>query len=65
MKNIKEKIVNAISNKKLNIDQEGERFWYNYKIRITKLYWTRNLFDGYQIEVYDKYSNKHLETLIY
>lgn len=62
---MKEKIVNAISNKKLNIDKEGEKYWYSYKLRITKLYWVRNLFDGYQIEVYDKYSDRHLETILY
>lgn len=62
---MKEKIINAILNKRLNIAKEGMRYWYSYQLRITKLYWARNLFDGYQIEIYDKYSNKHLETIFY
>ena len=60
---VSNKINRAILNKRLNIDQEGEKYWYNYKLRITNLYWARNLYDGYKIEVYDKKSETHLDTI--
>lgn len=61
--NIKHQILNAINSNKLSLKNEGERFWYNYKIRITKLFWSTNLYDGYLIEVYDKKSDMHLNTI--
>lgn len=57
------KILNAINNNRLSLKNEGEKFWYNYKIRITKLIWSRNLHDGYLVEVYDKHSGLHLNTI--
>jgi len=61
--NIKHQILSAINSNKLSLKNEGERFWHNYKIRITKLFWSRNLYDGYLIEVYDKKSDMHLNTI--
>lgn len=61
---LKHKILNAVTKQKLSLKNEGERFWYSYKIRITILYWSRNLYDGYQIEVYDKKTAIHLETVV-
>lgn len=63
--NINHKILKAIDNNKLSLKNEGERNWYNFKVRITFLYWQRNLFDGYLIEVYEKYSNIHIGTVRY
>lgn len=60
---VKEKIHNAICCQRLSLKNEGERQWYTYKIRITKLFWSRNLYDGYQIEVYNKITSMHLETI--
>lgn len=60
---VKEKILNAIYCQKLSLANEGERKWYNYKTRVTKLFWGRNLYDGYQIEVYNKITGIHLETI--
>ncbi|MDR2834972.1 MAG: hypothetical protein LBV69_02045 [Bacteroidales bacterium] len=64
MKTIEEKIKRAIQTNKLNPEILGERKWYNYFIRTTELVWTRNLYEGYQIEVYDKqYGGNHLATV--
>ena len=60
---IEKKILKAIENNRLSLKNEGERFWHNYKIRISKLFWSRNLYDGYLIEVYDKLSGLHLNTV--
>ena len=62
---LQNKISNAIAKRKLSLNKEGERYWYKFKLRITCLYWSRNLFDGYQIEVYDKVTGIHLDTVIY
>ncbi len=60
----RENILKAINNGRLSLKNEGERFWYKYKLRITILHWSRNLFDGYQIEVFDKKTNFHLDTVV-
>lgn len=64
MINIETKIKKAIQNGKLNPEILGERKWYNYFIRVTELVWARNLWDGYQIEVYSGQYKKHLGTVI-
>ena len=56
------KILEAIQKNRLNIQKLGERNWYNYFIRITELVWSRNLYDGYLIEVYNKQKD-HLATI--
>lgn len=56
------KILEAIQNNRLNPSKLGERNWYNYFIRITELVWSKNLYDGYLIEVYSKDEN-HLCTI--
>lgn len=61
--NIKHQIIDAINCNRLSLKNEGEKFWHNYKIRVTKLFWSRNLHDGYLIEVYDKHSGLHLNTI--
>ncbi|CAM1333708.1 hypothetical protein [Tenacibaculum aestuariivivum] len=60
---IQEKILSAINTGNLSIKNEGEKKWYNYKLRITKLFWNRNLFDGHLIEIYDFKTNIHLSTI--
>ena len=62
--NIQQKIDQAITNGSLSVKKEGEKNWYNYKQAITFLYWRRNLHDGYSIEVFDKKSDLHIETVI-
>ena len=64
MKNVESKILKAISTNKFNPQKLGERSWHSYFIRVTELVWSRNLYDGYQIEVYDKENRRHLTTLI-
>ena len=63
MKTIEEKIKRAIERNKLNPEILGERYWYNYFIRTTKLVWARNFHDGYQIEVYTEKCGDHLDTV--
>ena len=64
MNKIEFKILNSIETKKLNPEILGERKWYNYFIRITELVWSRNNFDGYQIEVYsDNTKKEYLATI--
>ena len=64
MINLEFKILNSIETKKLNPEILGERKWYNYFIRITELFWSRNNFDGYQIEVYsDNTKKEYLATI--
>ena len=57
------KILKAIQTNKLNPQILGERNWYNYFIRITELVWSRNLKEGYLIEVYDEKYGNHLTSL--
>lgn len=65
MNSIENKILKVINNNKLSLRKEGERDWFKFRIRITFLHWSRNLFDGYKIEVYDKSSLVHLGTILY
>jgi len=65
MISIEDKIFRAIENGKLSLKNEGEKYWFNYKLNITFLYWRRNLHDGYQIDVYDKESGRDLGRVIY
>jgi hypothetical protein len=60
MKAVEEKIKRAIETNKLNPKILGERNWYGYFIRTTELVWSRNLYDGYEIEVYTKKYAEHL-----
>lgn len=57
---IENKILKAIEIKRLSLEVLGERKWYNYFIRTTELIWSRNLKDGYLIEVYDEKYGNHL-----
>ena len=63
MKLIEEKIRKAIETNKLNPKILGERNWCQYFICVTELVWSRNLHDGYKVEVYEKQSREHLATL--
>jgi hypothetical protein len=58
----KTEILKAVQTNRLNPEILGERKWYNYFLRITELVWSRNLYDGYLIEVYSKEEN-HLCTI--
>ncbi|MDR3273310.1 MAG: hypothetical protein LBT29_07505 [Flavobacteriaceae bacterium] len=60
---IEEKIKKAVESNKLNLQKLGERKWYNYFIRVTELVWARNLWDGYEIEVYNEKYGDHLTTV--
>ena len=61
---IEEKIITAIDNNKLKL-QNGERNWYQYYISIKELVWARNNHDGFVIDVYsDEYKNSHLATVL-
>ena len=57
------KIKKAVENNKLNPEILGDRYWYNYFIRVTELVWARNFHDGYQIEVYSEQYEDHLGTV--
>lgn len=61
---IEQKILRAAETNRLNPEVLGERKWYRYFIRTTELVWTRNLRDGYQIEVYSEKYGDHLGTVI-
>jgi len=63
MTKIEEKILKAVKTNKLNLEIIGERNWYNYFIRVTQLVWSRNLYDGYLIEVYDEKYGNHLASV--
>jgi len=60
----RKKIIKAIDNRRLSLKNEGEKNWFKYKLRITKLYWSRNLFDGYQIEIFDKRTDFYIDTVV-
>ena len=60
---IKDKILNSIKTKKLNLKILGERKWYDYLISVDELVWARNFIDGYLIHIYsDQYKSEHLAT---
>lgn len=64
MKTVEFKILKAIKNNKLNPQILGDRKWYNYFISVNKLVWSRNLWDGYEINVYsDECKSLHLRTI--
>ena len=64
MISVKNKVLKALKNNKLNPEILGERNWCNYFIRVTELIWTRNNYDGYQIEIYSDNSKRdHLATI--
>jgi hypothetical protein len=50
---IQEKILNAINKGSLN-PVDGKRKWYSYILSIQNLFWERNNFDGFIVDVYDK-----------
>lgn len=54
MNKTESKILKAIKTNRINPEILGKRSWYNYLLRVTKLIWSRNLYDGYLIEVYSK-----------
>jgi hypothetical protein len=61
MKNLKQKVFNAVQNWKLKI-VEWKRKRYNYIISIQELVWARNLKDWYNIDIFDL-ENNYLETI--
>lgn len=64
MSKLQTKILKALKTNKLNPNRLGERKWYDYFISIDELVWTRNNYDGYQIEVYlDETKVEHLITV--
>jgi hypothetical protein len=64
MTTIETKIKKAIKTSKLNPEILGERKWYSYFIRTTELIWSRNLHNGYLIEVYNKKYGNNLGSII-
>lgn len=64
MISVKNKVLKALKNNKLNPEILGERNWYNYFIKVTELVWSTNNHDGYLIEVYkDNSKDEHLATV--
>ena len=64
MISVENKILKALKTNKLNPEILGERNWYNYFIRVTELVWTRNNYEGYQIDIYtDNSKTEHLITV--
>jgi len=61
---MEEKIKRAIESGRLNLQKTGKMEWNQFFIRITELVWSRNLHDGYKIEVYDNYQRNHLGTVV-
>lgn len=64
MISIETKILKAIETNKLNPEILGERKWYNYFIFVTELVWSRNIHDGYQIEVYTNNSKREFLAIV-
>ena len=60
--NIQDKIKIAIENKQLKL-VSGKRKWRNYYISIVELVWARNLWDGYEINIYTEEYGRHLGTV--
>ena len=61
MNKIESKILKALQTNKLNPNILGERNWYNYFIAVDELVWSRNLWNGYNINIYtDSYKSEHL-----
>lgn len=54
----------AIESNRLSLKEKGKKYWYNYKLNITFLYWSRNLFEGYQIDI-SRFTNNHLGRVLY
>jgi hypothetical protein len=64
MISLENKVLKALKTNKLNPEILGERNWYNYFIRVTELVWTRNNYEGYQIDIYtDNSKTEHLITV--
>lgn len=61
MQTLENKFIKAIESNRLKLI-EWKRNWYNYIISIQKLVWSRNLFDWYQIDIYDRKWN-YLERI--
>lgn len=49
---LKQKILKAIENNKLKLI-EWKRNWYNYIISVQSLVWERNLFNWYNIDIFN------------
>ena len=62
--NIEIKINKAIKNNRLKL-VEGQKSWYNYMLSISKMVWVRNLFDGYQIDIFHKKTMFLLNEFMY
>tara|TARA_R110002096_G_scaffold405303_1_gene603362 strand:- start:85 stop:327 length:243 start_codon:yes stop_codon:yes gene_type:complete len=61
MDKIESKILRALQTNKLNPNILGERNWYKYFIAVDELVWSRNLWNGYNINIYtDRYKSEHL-----
>lgn len=57
------KVKRAVETNKLKLEMLGERNWYNYFIRVSKLIWERNNYEGYLVEVYTKKYGDHLASI--
>jgi len=61
MQTISQKIFNSLNNWRLK-PIEWTRKWYKYNLSIQNLVWARNIFDWYNIDVYD-WENHFLERV--
>ena len=57
-KTLEEKLRGAVENDRFNYEKyfNGCK-WYNYYLEVIELVWARNLYDGYEINVYDSEVN--------
>lgn len=61
MQTISQKILKSLNNWRLN-PVEWTKKWYNYNLSIQNFVWSRNIFDGYNIDVYD-WENNFLDSV--
>ncbi len=65
--NIQAKIRRAIDMGNLNPEILGRRRWHHYIIESRELVWARNLWDGYDVHVYENDEGeigRHLVTVL-
>lgn len=56
-------IERAVDKNQLKLEG-GERYWRKYFIHIVELVWARNLWNGYEIHVYDGKDKRHLGSVM-
>ena len=66
-KSLEEKLRNAVENNRFNYEKhfgDGCK-WHDYHLIVNELVWARNIWDGYEIDVYtNEYRKQHIATLM-